>query len=57
MVHIDVSSIEKVKNTRALTTDPRIIEVQKIWPEAQTSSWILEGDFVRVVRAPYTISR
>ena len=47
----------KQKNTKLLTTDPRIVEVQKIWPEAQTSSWTLEGDYVRVIRAPYTIAR
>lgn len=57
VVHADVSVIEKVKNTKLLTTDPRIMEVQKIWPEAQTSSWTLEGDYVRVIRAPYTIAR
>ncbi len=57
VIRTSMSPIEKVKNTKLLTTDPRILEVQKIWPDADTSAWTLEGDYVRVVRAPYTIAR
>ncbi len=57
IMRMDTSLIEKVKNTKLLTADPRILEVQKIWPDASVSSWTIEGDYVRVAKAPYTLAR
>ena len=57
IVRFDTEIIAKEKNSKALLTDPRIKELQKIWPNAEASSWILEGDYLRVSKAEYTFAR
>ena len=57
IVTFDPAIIEKSKNTKALSADPRIKELQKIWPNADAASWVLDGEYIRVIRAPYSVAR
>jgi hypothetical protein len=42
IVRFDAQVIETVKNTKALTTDPRIEDLKKVWPKADASTWSIE---------------
>ncbi len=42
VIRFDKSVVEKIKNTKTLSTDPRIKELKKIWPDADASSWTIE---------------
>jgi hypothetical protein len=54
-IRYDSGTVEKIKNTKILTADPRIQELKKIWPDADTSSWAIEDDNIRILKAPYKI--
>lgn len=32
-------------------------ELKKIWPDADASSWLIENNNIRVIKAPYKIAR
>jgi hypothetical protein len=36
---LDKKSVEKLKNAKVISTDPRIKELKKIWPDADASNW------------------
>ena len=57
IVRIDPKEINTIKNTKLLAIDPRIKDLKKIWPDADASSWVMDGDNIRVVNAPYRIAR
>jgi hypothetical protein len=56
-IRLETSVLEKMKNSRKLANDPRIEELKKIWPDADPTAWILEGEDIRIVQAPYKIGR
>jgi hypothetical protein len=55
LVQTDPKAIEKIKNTKALSNDPRIEELKKIWPDADAGSLSIEEENIRVQKAPYKI--
>ena len=57
IISVDPEVIAKAKNTKTLLSDPRMKEVQKIWPSAPSSTWVVDGDYIRIIKAPYTVSR
>lgn len=56
-IRIESSIIESIRNAKQISTDPRIAELKKIWPDADPTNWILEGEDIRVTQAPYRIGR
>ncbi len=57
VVRLDSKTVEKIKNTKTLAIDPRIQELKKIWPDSDASSLSLEGENIRIEKAPYKIGR
>lgn len=57
IVRLDSKTVEKIKNTKTLAIDPRIQELKKIWPASDASSLSIEGDNIRIEKAPYKIGR
>lgn len=56
-VRLDSASVENIKNTKALSTDPRIQEIKKIWTDADASSLSIEGEDIRIRKASYKLWR
>jgi hypothetical protein len=54
---MDPKALEKIKNTKILSKDPRIDELKKIWPDADAASLSIEEENIRVQKAPYKIGR
>jgi hypothetical protein len=57
LVRMDPKILEKIKNTKTLSTDPRIEELKKIWPDADAGSLSIEEENIRIQKAPYKIGR
>lgn len=56
-LRFDPAKITSLKNIKILSGDPRINDLKKIWPDADASSWLVEGDNIRVLSASYKIAR
>ena len=57
IIRLDKKMVEKLRNEKIITTDPRIAELKKIWPNADASNWWIEDDNIRIVDAPYQVAR
>lgn len=57
IIRLDKKMVEKLRNEKIITTDPRIAELKKIWPNADASNWWIEDDSIRIIDAPYQVSR
>lgn len=57
IVRLDKKMVEKLRNQKIITTDPRIAELKKIWPGADASNWWIESDNIRIIDAPYQVAR
>jgi hypothetical protein len=57
LVRMDPKAIEKIKNTKNRSIDPRIQELEKIWSDANEDSISIEEENIRIQRARYKIAR
>ncbi|GAB0174988.1 MAG: hypothetical protein HHAS10_08670 [Candidatus Altimarinota bacterium] len=57
IVRLDKKMVEKLRNQKIITTDPRIAELKKIWTSADASNWGIESDNIRIIDAPYQVAR
>lgn len=57
VVKLDKKMVEKLRNQKIITTDPRISELKKIWPNADATNWGIEDNNIRIVDAPYRVAR
>lgn len=56
-MRLDTKTVESIKTIKILSGDPRMNELKKIWPDADASSWLIEDNNIRVIKAPYKIAR
>lgn len=57
IVRLDKKMVERLRNEKIITTDPRIAELKKIWPNADATNWWIEDDNIRIIDAPYIVAR